>query len=134
MNWFQRIFAKPKVSTARNFGRIEFDSEAVRFYLPQGEVQHIQWNGLDEVRIMTTDEGPFAEDVFFMLYCEDEKVCKIPQSAEGTEELLARLQMLPNFNNENLIEALGSTSNQQFKLWMKTAEQDAPSDGDNVLV
>ena len=124
MNWLQRIFTRPKVSTARNFGRIEFDSEAIRFHLPQGEVQHIQWNELDEVRIMTTDEGPYVEDVFFMLHGEDKKVYTIPQSAEGNVELLARLQMLPDFNNETLIEALGSTSNQQFKLWMKTAEQD----------
>ena len=122
MNWFQRIFTKPRVSMSLRSGRIEIDAESVRFYHPEGEVQLIQWGELNEVGMVTTDEGPFAEDVFFMLLSEDKKGCVIPQSAEGCGDLLSRLQMLPDFNNNALIEAMGSTSNQQFRLWKKTAE------------
>ena len=126
-NWLQRIFTKPKVSTSQNSGKVEFDTECVRFYHPEGGIQHIRWDKLDEVGIVTTDEGPFVEDVFFMLLSQDSQGCAIPQGAEGNEALLSRLQLLPGFDNNAFIEAMGSTSNQNFKLWNKIAEQDAPS-------
>jgi hypothetical protein len=111
MNWFQRILTTPTVSNARNLGRIEFDLESVRFYHPEGVLQDIQWRELHEVSIVRTDEGPFTEEVFFMLLYKDNKGCVIPQSAEGSKELLSRLQMLPNLNNDSLVEAMGSSSN-----------------------
>ena len=123
MNWFQRIFTKPKVQVSAHLGRIEIDSELVRFYHPDGETQQIQWDELDEVGIVTTDEGPFVEDVFYMLLSISQKGCAIPQGAEGNEALLSRLQLLPNFDNEALIDAMGSTTNRNFRLWKKTAEQ-----------
>ncbi|MEO5713236.1 MAG: hypothetical protein ABIT37_07080 [Luteolibacter sp.] len=123
ISWLQRIFSKPQVPSATRSGKAEFDAESVRFYHPEGEIQHIRWDELDEVGIVTTDEGPFVEDVFFMLLSVDKKGCAIPQSAEGNKVLLTRLQMLPGFDNNALIEAMGCTSNQNFRLWKKTAEQ-----------
>ena len=123
MNWFQRIFTRPKIPVSARLGRAEIDSESVRYYRPDGETQQIQWDDLDEVGIVTTDEGPFVEDVFFMLMSKDNQVCAIPQGAEGNEDLLSRLQLLPDFDNETLIQAMGSTSNQNFRLWKKIAEQ-----------
>ena len=120
MNWFQRIFTKSKVSASPRLGRIEIDSELVRFHHPDGETQQIQWDDLEEVGIVTTDEGPFVEDVFFMLLSNDQKGCAIPQGAEGNEALLSRLQLLPNFDNDALIDAMGCTSNRNFRLWKKT--------------
>lgn len=123
MNWFQRIFTKQKVSTSQHLGKIEIDSELVRFHHPDGEIHQIRWDELDEVGIVTTDEGPFVEDVFFMLLSKEQKGCAIPQGAEGNKALLSRLQMLPDFNIETLIEAMGCTSNRNFRLWKKSAEQ-----------
>ena len=64
MSWIQRIFPKTKASIVPSSGRIEFDEESVRFYHPEGENQEIRWEDLDEVGIVTTDDGPFVEDVF----------------------------------------------------------------------
>jgi hypothetical protein len=127
INWLQRIFSKPQVPVAPRSGRVEFDSDRVSFYHPEGEIQSIRWDELDEVGIVTTDEGPFVEDVFFMLLSNDKKGCAIPQSADGNEPLLTRLQMLPGFDNNALIEAMGCTSNQNFRLWKKTAEPAHPT-------
>lgn len=117
-NWVQRIFPKSEVT---NYGKTEFDADLVRFHHPQGELQQIRWSDLHEVGIVTTDEGPFVEDVFFMLLSEDREGCAIPQSAEGMDELLTRLQALPGFDNNAVIEAMGCTSNSNFRLWEKTA-------------
>ncbi|MES2474312.1 MAG: hypothetical protein V4640_00935 [Verrucomicrobiota bacterium] len=113
-SWIQSIFAKSKVPCS---GKADFDTECVRYHHPQGDLQQIRWDDLDEVGIVTTDEGPFVEDVFFMLLSEDREGCAIPQSAEGMDALLARLQALPEFDSNAVIEAMGCTSNNNFVLW-----------------
>lgn len=124
------MFGKPEVSSLLPSGKIEFDAERVTFYHPEGEIQNIQWDELDEVGMVTTDDGPYVEDVFFMLLTEKRNGCAIPQSAEGNEALLARLQMLPGFDNSALIEAMGCASNRNFRLWKKPAIQaGSPNNG-----
>jgi len=122
LSWLKRIFSNQHNPAVPKSGKVEFDAECVSYYHPAGEIQTIRWEELDEVGIVTTDEGPFVEDVFFMLLSVDRKGCAIPQSADGNEPLLARLQMLPSFDNNAFIVAMGSTSNQNFRLWKKIAE------------
>jgi hypothetical protein len=76
--WLQRILSKSQGPVAPRSGKVEFDVECVSFHHPEGEIQSIRWDELDEVGIVTTDEGPFVEDVFFMLLSKDKKGCAIP--------------------------------------------------------
>jgi hypothetical protein len=73
---------------------------------------------LQLVAVETTDEGPFAADVFFHLTGETSG-CVVPLGATGEPVLVERLQTLPGFDNETLIKAMTSTSNQRFILWQK---------------
>jgi hypothetical protein len=66
-----------------------------------------------------TDEGPFVDDVFFLLLGNDGKGCCVPPGAEGSGPLLDRLQALPGFDNGKVIEAMGSTGNARFVCWRK---------------
>ena len=43
----------------------------------------------------------------------------MPQSADGADALLARLQQLPGFNNEAVIEAM-SSADRTFVCWKRT--------------
>ena len=54
-------------------------------------------NNLNEIKIVTTDEGPFVADVFWVLN-DNNSGCIIPQGSEGEEQLLESLQKLSNFN------------------------------------
>ncbi len=63
MSWIQRIFGRPKAAITPCLGKIEVDADWIRFHHPKGEIQQIRWDELDEVGIVTTDEGPFVEDV-----------------------------------------------------------------------
>ena len=90
---------------------------------PSGLVESVGWEDLKEVAIVTTDEGPFATDVMWLLV-GDQSGCVVPQGATGEEELMGRLQGLPGFNNEAVIEAMSSTSNRKFVCWEKV-----PADG-----
>ena len=101
---------------------VTFSGEAVTRTRPDGVVEMIRWDDLQEVAVLTTDEGPWLEDVFFLLIASDPTSgCAVPQSSDGSKQLLERLQQLPNFDNEALIEAMGSTTNGKFVCWKRQA-------------
>jgi hypothetical protein len=100
--------------------RVTFDNEKVVRTQANGRVETVRWDDLQQVTIMTTSDGPIADDVFFMLHGKDQSGCAVPQSADGADALLQRLQQLPGFNNEAVIEAMSSTANATFVCWKRT--------------
>ena len=46
---------------------VTFDDTGVQRVSPEGGVEEVTWDHLAEVRIVTTDEGPFGEDVYWLL-------------------------------------------------------------------
>jgi hypothetical protein len=102
----------------RQKDRISFDESAVTRTMPDGKTESVRWDDLKEVGILTTDEGPAVDDVFWLLLGE-RGGCAAPSEAIGMEELLPRLQKLPGFDNEAVIKAMGSTSNAKFVCWKR---------------
>jgi hypothetical protein len=86
---------------------------------PSGLVESVDWDDLRVVLIETTDDGPFAADVFWML-AGDNSGCVVPLGAAGEDEMIAKLQALPGFNNEAVIEAMSSTGNRSFLCWRRS--------------
>lgn len=89
---------------------VRIHSEEIVCHRPDGSQEQVMWHDLQKVEIITTDDGPFAPDVFWLLHGTDNG-CAIPQGATGDGELLEKLQALPGFDNGALINAMGSTSN-----------------------
>jgi len=107
----------------RNPDRIVITDDSVTRLRPDGVQEAVRWDDLVEVGIVTTDEGPWSEDVFWILMASDRKTgCAVPQGAEGADKLLEALQKLPGFDNGAVIKAMGSTSNARFVCWRKTAQ------------
>lgn len=77
--------------------------------------QKLAWQELRRVKVLTTDEGPFGTDFYFVLEGEGDKKLVIGQDEAGA--LLGRLQELPGFNNEAFIDACGSTATAEFLCW-----------------
>jgi len=98
---------------------ITIDDLVVRRVLGDGTIEAVTWQDLVEVQIVTTDEGPFVDDVFFLLVGADGKGCCVPQGAPGSERLLERLQGLPGFDNDQVIRAMGCAENARFVCWKK---------------
>jgi hypothetical protein len=76
----------------------------------------LAWSDLLAVEIATTDSGPFAEDVFWVLRGVGAAVV-IPQSASGSDVLLTRLQQLAGFDNGAVIAAMSSAGTERFLCW-----------------
>ena len=99
-------------------GTVEIDALGVRRWLSEGKCESIQWDRLVKVEIMTTDDGPFSEDVFWVLR-EPDRGCVIPSGIPEAEVLTEKLQALPGFDNQAMISAMGSTENARFVVWQK---------------
>lgn len=80
--------------------------------------EQILWSDIREIRIITTNEGPYREDVFFALVAADGKGCLIPHDAAHRVKLLEELQSrFPDIDDAMVIKAMGSTSNASFVVW-----------------
>ena len=99
-------------------GDVTFDDTGVRRVSPEGGVEEVRWDDLAEVRIVTTSDGPIAEDVFWLLVGAGGHGVAVPSSS-ATDDLLDRLQALPGFDNEQMILAMGSTDEAQFICWQR---------------
>src|SRR3989339_43133 len=96
--------------------KVVFDAEQVVRIMANGQTEAVRWDELQEVGILTTDGGPAVDDIFWLLIGENSK-CVVPSEIKGMEELLSRLQQLPNFDNNTVIKAMGTTSNAKFTCW-----------------
>jgi len=74
---------------------------------------------------VTTDEGPYVEDLFWLLHAADGTGCLVPHAEACEVDLLSRLQQLSRFDNMAVVEASRSTGRQVFVCW-----EGAPRDGE----
>ena len=100
---------------------VAVDDEGVVRRMANGQTESVRWDDLREVHVITTDQGPFLDDVFWLLI-GDEGGCAVPSEAEGAAELLERLQQLPKFDNCAVIAAMGCTENNSFSVWHRRPE------------
>jgi hypothetical protein len=85
---------------------------------PDNSVERVAWQDLQSVEIVTTDDGPPATDAFWVLRGTTSS-CVIPQGATGERQLVERLQELPGFDHEAVIEAFGKTANGRIVCWRR---------------
>jgi hypothetical protein len=97
--------------------RLVIDAAGVRRDLGE-QVEAVRWDALAEVWIVTTADGPFAEDVFFVLRGAGETGVVVPQGLAVEHNLLGELQArLPDLNNEAIIRAMGCADDARFVIW-----------------
>ena len=101
--------------------RVVVTEDCVNRFRPDGVEESIRWDDLAEVGIVTTSDGPASEDLYWILLESDRKTgCAVPHGAEGTDVLLEALQKLPDFDNEVVIEAMGSIDEAKFTCWKRS--------------
>ena len=85
---------------------------------PKGERQSVAWDDVTSIEVHTNDSGPWGADVWWVLRSAH-SICSYPQGATGEEEMIPKYPSLPGFDNDALIKAMRSTSNQQFICWSR---------------
>ena len=105
---------------------VTFDEAECTCTRPGGQKESVRWDALEEVLLMTTDQGPLEPDVFWVLSGGETGVV-VPQGATGERALLERLQQLPGFDSRPVIEAMGCTDNRQFSCWKRVRDPDRGS-------
>lgn len=105
----------------REFVQIDDDGVAVE---GKKGIERVRWQEMTRVRILTTNEGPWVEDVYFLLEGEGGHGCAVPHGAAVRTKLLDELQSrLSGVQDDKVIEAMGSTDNCSFTIWEKAASQ-----------
>lgn len=98
---------------------VEVGDDEIVCLMPDGECEVVSINELQMFEIITNDSGPFAPDVFWVLSTTRGK-CVIPHGSSGDSQLLDWAEeSLRGFDNEQFIQAMGSTDNNSFLIWSK---------------
>lgn len=98
---------------------ITIDDDGVRRQLADGTEESVTWAKLKEVAIRTTPEGPWKEDVFFLLVAEGGGGCAVPAGDSSADALMSRLQSLPDFDNDAFVEAMTTIEDGLFVIWQR---------------
>ena len=99
--------------------RVEHDGDGLRLWPSDGPPTLIAWAEIQGIDVLTTSDGPWAEDVFILLRGPGEQVHAIPQGSDGFPALVERLISLPGFSVQEFTRAMGSTSDQRFVCWRR---------------
>jgi hypothetical protein len=80
--------------------------------------EHVAWGDIARVRILTTDQGPWLEDVFFVVDSRNGDGCVVTHDLAVRSGLLEALQSrLEGVNNAAVIEAMCSAEAREFTIW-----------------
>jgi hypothetical protein len=85
--------------------------------------ENVLWDELTRVEILTTDEGPYAVDFFFLLVGRDGGGVAVSNELAVKHDLVAILQRrLSGLDSRAIIEASGSTQVRRFLVWQKQSQ------------
>jgi hypothetical protein len=97
--------------------RLTIDDAGITRTAP-GLREQVAWGDIARVCIVTTDRGPWLEDVFFILDSRSGGGCVVPQDLAVRGGLLEALQSrLDGVDNAAVIEAMGCLENREFTIW-----------------
>ncbi|MEB2542395.1 hypothetical protein [Burkholderia cenocepacia] len=91
-----------------------------------GAMRSIALSDLGAIVIETNDQGPFASDIWWILFDTNKQfACAFPQDAEGAKAAVDRLLDLPGIDHRKVIDAQTSIQNATFPIWARTAGEPA---------
>lgn len=102
---------------------VEIDDVGVR-RSTGAEVTSVRWDELARIQIVTTNCGPFVEDLFWLFCAADGHICAL-ESGLVDGRLFDHLKALPNVDDMAIITAMGSTDNASFLVWSREPQAKA---------
>ncbi|HEY9681835.1 MAG TPA: hypothetical protein V6C86_09670 [Oculatellaceae cyanobacterium] len=105
-----------KLFRGRKSETVTMTDEAITRTLSSGEAESVRFDDLEKVYIVTTDQGPFVEDLFYVLKGHHGSTI-IGQEWASKVKLMEMLFKLPNLDLEQILRAMASVENQAFVIW-----------------
>ncbi|WP_326565705.1 hypothetical protein VSH64_28010 [Amycolatopsis rhabdoformis] len=96
---------------------VSVDDTGVRRRLADGSEEAVTWTELQSVMVRVIPDGPWNEDVFFMLVGSDGTGTAVPSGDPAADALIERLQSLPGFDNDKFVEAMTTDADQAYVVW-----------------
>lgn len=118
MGIFDRLFKRQSKKQPEDYYEITISKEYVKVEHPNRKTEQIKWNDIEEIAIITTDEGPFLPDVWLILTGKT-KGCSLPLGAPKFDDVYNAISKFEGFNFEEFIKSMGSAENKRFELWKK---------------
>ncbi|MBS1955492.1 MAG: hypothetical protein JST89_15015 [Cyanobacteria bacterium SZAS-4] len=117
--WFELLRGGTQVSRKWPQYSVD-DSGFTEISAPDGAIPKTHlWSDVLHVGVITTDEGPFFDDVFFVIKTRTGDLCMTSQDAQKLD-LLQYFKILPGFQWDRVVEAMGSADNAIFPCWDST--------------
>lgn len=115
---------RPIAGRARYWVACEDERLVVRDLLlgrPVGPEQVVSLSELQALTVVTTDRGPFEDDLFFVLELPDGEMI-VASEAVGGADLAGWLARLPGLDKERYLEALTGMENRRTVCWRREGE------------
>ena len=99
-------------------GVVEVDERQISYFSAY-EGGAVSIEALARITCVTTDTGPWAEDLHWVLEEDGGSTLTIPNSAAGTEKLFDAFAALPGVDYAKATKAMESTENDSYVSWAK---------------
>jgi len=97
---------------------VQISNHVLEVTNPKHDVQRIQLEDIKGIAIQTNDSGPAGSDVIWFV-SDGNSTISFPMGATGENNVLPVFQKFDGFDNQELINAMGSTENNVFILLNK---------------
>lgn len=116
---YQQVREKAPFLLETDQGRLTLDDLQLVWSGGSAGPLTLAWVDVASVQIHTTDQGPFVEDVHWVIAPRDGSApLVVPGGNEGVSALLdIAPRFLDRFDHEAVIEAMGCTDNRTFMVW-----------------
>lgn len=108
---------RPDLASSRVPARLLIDEEGIRRMYAHVQLDSIEWEDVVRVAVGSEDDGsiPVDDDFYFFLEGKSDRCCVVPNTY--AVELLPRLQRLPGFDNEALVEGALGEDDEPTVIW-----------------
>ena len=114
----ENIFEEYK-AVSKVIKRVKIDEQELKIIWPDDRQEVYKLKDLKKVAVITTDEGPFEPDVFWLMMFDIPIMVPDDDWVPGSHDIANIMLDLPNFNHELFIQAMISTENDAFEVWEK---------------
>ncbi|WP_027421235.1 hypothetical protein [Crocinitomix catalasitica] len=101
MGFWKKIFDGINEAFKKKEPEDYYETEITETYVkvthPKRETEQIEWNEIDEIKLINTDQGPWLPDVWLVL-SGNGKECAICQGSEGWDKVYDIVSKYENFN------------------------------------